>query len=242
MAYSSRVITTNEATAALRTVVFAVWNTDGTEKTDLAASTARLYENGAYLAASTNDFEHIDNGRYALVLTQTEVNKAAKTHLLIGPANGSGYVVQPAEVMIDSAPLTDDSIADEVQTRTIAAVTTVNGLAANAITATSIAANAITDAKINSGAITSAKFAAGAINAAAIAADAITAAKVATDAVAEIASAAADATRDDFIAMLQEGVTIPATSGTMVIPNSAGVNQNVTITTSGSAEGITATT
>lgn len=48
-----------------------------------------------------------------------------------------------------SAP-TASQIADEVQTRTIAAVTTVNGLADNVITAASIAADAITDAKVAS--------------------------------------------------------------------------------------------
>ena len=56
------------------------------------------------------------------------------------------------------------------------------------------------------------------------------------------AAAVADATRDDFILMLQEGVSLPATTGTATILNSAGVSQNVSITTSGSAERITATT
>lgn len=61
------------------------------------------------------------------------------------------------------------------------AVTVVNGLAANTITATSIAADAITAAKIADGAIDAATFAANAITATAIAADAITDAKVASD-------------------------------------------------------------
>ena len=91
---------------------------------------------------------------------------------------------------------------------TAAAVTTVNGLAANTVTATAIAtgaitsakfaasaidataiaSNAITSAKIATGAITTATFAAGAINAAALGADAITAAKVAADVTTEIAA------------------------------------------------------
>jgi hypothetical protein len=69
---------------------------------------------------------------------------------------------------------------------TVAAVTTVNGLAANVITATSIAADAITAAKIADGAIDAATFAAGAITASAIATDAIGAAELAADAVTEI--------------------------------------------------------
>jgi hypothetical protein len=43
-----------------------------------------------------------------------------------------------------SAP-TASAIADEVQTRTIAAVTTVNGLAANTVTAAALAADAVTE-------------------------------------------------------------------------------------------------
>jgi hypothetical protein len=108
MAYTSRTITVNEATAGLRTVVFAVWNTDGTAKTDLTASTALIHTNGAGAGtASTNNFAHLSNGRYGLVLTQAEVNITAFTHLLIGPANGSGYVVTPAEVVV--VPVTVDA-------------------------------------------------------------------------------------------------------------------------------------
>ena len=59
---------------------------------------------------------------------------------------------------------------------------------------------------------------------------------------ASIAAATADATRDDFILFLQEGVNLPGTTGTATMLNSAGVSQNVSITTSGTAERITATT
>jgi hypothetical protein len=55
-------------------------------------------------------------------------------------------------------------------------------------------------------------------------------------------TAIAGAIRDDFIDFLQDGVTLPATSGTATMLNSAGVSQNVTVTTSGTAERITATT
>lgn len=105
MAYSSRPITTNEATAAFRTVTFGVFNTaDGTAKTDLAASTALIHTNGTGAGtSSTNNFAHLSNGRYGLVLTQAEVNLTVGTHLLIGPANAAGYVVSPAEVVIQAA-------------------------------------------------------------------------------------------------------------------------------------------
>lgn len=107
MAYTSRPITANESTAGLRTVVFAVWNTDGTAKADLAAATALIHTNGTGAGtASTNNFAHLSNGRYGLVLTQSEVNLTVGTHLLIGPANGSGYVVTPAEAVIVAATVT----------------------------------------------------------------------------------------------------------------------------------------
>ena len=64
---------------------------------------------------------------------------------------------------------------------TIAGTTSVNNIAANAITATSIAANAITNGKIAAGAITNAAFAANAITANAIASSALSIAKFAAD-------------------------------------------------------------
>lgn len=54
-------------------------------------------------------------------------------------------------------PPTASAIADEVETRTIAAVTTVNGLAANVVTAAALAADAVTE--IQSGLATSAALA-----------------------------------------------------------------------------------
>jgi hypothetical protein len=63
----------------------------------------------------------------------------------------SGSVVKEiADNAAGSGGPTAADIADEVETRTIAAVTIVNGLAAGVITATSIAADAITDAKVAS--------------------------------------------------------------------------------------------
>jgi hypothetical protein len=59
MALTSRQIAQNEATAGLRTVLFAVWNTaDGTAKTDLAAATALIHTNGGAGVNSTNNFAH----------------------------------------------------------------------------------------------------------------------------------------------------------------------------------------
>ena len=89
---------------------------------------------------------------------------------------------------------------------TITAVTTVNGLASNVITA----------AAINTGAITNAKFAAGAIDATAIATDAITAAKLAADAGAEIA----DAVWDEVLS----GHTTAGTAGKGLIDSSSAGN------------------
>jgi hypothetical protein len=99
------------------------------------------------------------------------------------------------------------------------AVTTVNSLAANTITASAIAdnaidagaiaADAITAAKIADGAIDAATFAAGAINAAAIATDAITAAKIAADAIGASELAA------DAVAEIQSGLATAAALDTV---------------------------
>jgi hypothetical protein len=90
------------------------------------------------------------------------------------------------------------TVARVTLTDTATAVTTVNGLAANVITAASINADAITDAKVAAdvtiasvtGAVGS--VAAGGITAASIAADAIGASELAADAVTEIAGAVWD--------------------------------------------------
>lgn len=106
MAHTSRQIVQNEATAGFRTVVFGVWNTaDGTAKTDLSAATALIHTNGGAGVASTNNFAHVSNGRYSLVLTQAETNITLYSHLTIGPAHAAGYVVTPAEaVIVPSVP------------------------------------------------------------------------------------------------------------------------------------------
>ena len=52
----------------------------------------------------------------------------------------------------------------------------------------------------------------------------------------------ASACRDDFIDMLQDGVTRPDTTGNATFKDSSGSTQNVSITTSGSALPITAMT
>jgi hypothetical protein len=102
-------------------------------------------------------------------------------------ASASGTVTFPNATLASTTNITAGTIT------TATNVTTVNGLAANVITAASIAtdaidadaiaANAIDAGAIATGAITNAKFAAGAIDAAAIATDAITAAKIAADAI-----------------------------------------------------------
>ncbi len=101
-----------------------------------------------------------------------------------------GSDTQSATDLKDFADAGYDPATNKVQgvvtTDTATAVTTVNGLAANTITAASIAADAITAAKIADGAIDAATFAAGAITASAIAADAIGASELAADAVTEI--------------------------------------------------------
>lgn len=112
MAFTSRPITVNESTAGLRTIMFAVFNTeDGTAKTDLSAATALIHTNGGSSTDSTNNFVHRSNGRYALELTQSEVNLAPYSHLTIGPANASGYYVSPAEVVITAAAVSADVIS-----------------------------------------------------------------------------------------------------------------------------------
>lgn len=74
----------------------------------------------------------------------------------LGAPAGASIAADIAAIDAGTAP-TAAEIADEVQTRTIAAVTTVNGLAANVITAASIAADA--GAEIRTGLATSAELA-----------------------------------------------------------------------------------
>jgi hypothetical protein len=118
MALTSRQIAQNEATAGLRTVLFAVWNTaDGTAKTDLAAATALIHTNGGAGVNSTNNFAHVSNGRYSLVLTQAETNITLFSHLTVAPANGSGYVVTPAEAVI--VPVLPDVNVSQINGATV---------------------------------------------------------------------------------------------------------------------------
>jgi hypothetical protein len=130
MAFTSRAITANEATAASRTVVFGAWVVaDGTPKTDLTAATALIHTDGGAGVASTANFAHISDGRYSLVLTQAEVNLTAGTHLLIGPVDAAAYVITPAEVVIVAA----------------APNVTVTSMDANTVTASVLATDATTE-------------------------------------------------------------------------------------------------
>lgn len=213
MAYTSRPITVNEGTAGLRTVFFAVWNTaDGTAKTDLAAATALIHTNSGSGVASTNNFAHVSNGRYSLVLTQAEVNLAANTHLTIGPAHAAGYVVTPAEVLIVPAVVAANTTQLAGQTVTAAAgvtfptsvasptnITAATGVVLSGVThtgaviptvtTTGTATNVTTVNGLAANVITATSIATDAITAAKIAADAIGASELATDAVNEIVSA-----------------------------------------------------
>jgi hypothetical protein len=143
MAFSSRPITINEADADFRTVTFGVYNTDGTPKTDLAPAKARLFENGAFLGTTTNDFAHVEDEKYSVILTQPEVNKAAQTHLMVGADFGSGYNVVRGEAVIVAAK--------------VAATVGAGDMAANSITDTAIATAAVT--KLQNGLATAAALA-----------------------------------------------------------------------------------
>lgn len=92
------------------------------------------------------------------------------TSVLLSSGTGTGQISLSSGAVLLQATQTGVTIP------TVTAVTTVNGIAANAITAAAIA----------DGAIDAATFAAGAINAAAIATDAIDADALAADAIAEI--------------------------------------------------------
>lgn len=103
-----------------------------------------------------------------------------------GTTYASAVAGSPVKEIADNAggsSLTASAIADEVETRTIAAVTVVNGFAADSITAAAIADNAIDAGAIAANAITSAKFAN----------DAITAAKLHADVTTELQSGLATA-------------------------------------------------
>jgi hypothetical protein len=194
----------NTTTAVLRRVSFTL--VDGTDlftPEDITVSGVKvsLSVSGGTPANSTNDIVKVNgtNGEYYIELTQTEVNVDAG-NVIRGWLKPTGcaltkLVAQVVPVGALLEPITTDDIADEVETRTIAGVSTVNGLASGIITDTSIATDAITNTKIATGAITAAKFAAGAIDAASIASNAITAAKIATDAITDAKIAASAVTK-----------------------------------------------
>jgi hypothetical protein len=112
-------------------------------------------------ALATDAVTEIQSG----LATQTSVDAIAdvtqQLDLMIDESAGSpgeyeftAHALQNAPTGGGTAP-TASEIADEVQTRTIAAVTTVNGLAANTVTAAALAADAV--AEIQSGLATSAE-------------------------------------------------------------------------------------
>jgi hypothetical protein len=199
MAFSSRPITTNEATAGFRTVFFGVFNTDGTPKEDLSAATALIHENGGSGTASSNNFAHVSNARYSIELTQAEVNKTANTHLLIGPANAAGYNVVCAEAVIVAA--TVDANVTRVAGQTAAASGTVtfpNAMIAsttNITAATGVTLAAVTHAGATIPTVTTTGTATNVTTVNGIAANAITATAIATGAItsAKFAAGAIDA-------------------------------------------------
>jgi hypothetical protein len=141
--------------------ISATYTRDGATPTTITLVTATA---GTY---TSSGFVHRGKGVYEI---------GAPTAALASGADGVQFAVDGiADVLFRgcrveltgsdprAAAVTTTAIADEVQTRTIAAVTTVNGLAANTVTATAIASNAITSAKIATDAITDEKIAASAV-------------------------------------------------------------------------------
>ena len=155
-----------------------ILNTDGTPATGLANNTAGLACNASTdggaaspvtLAAMTLGGAYVSGG-FVQINATTRPGWYAFGYPTF-PSSGqrrsftfTGTGLRPATVRVtmtaydptaDNTAAQATATADVVQTRTIAAVTTVNGLAENAITAASIA----------NGALTAAKFAAGAFDA-----------------------------------------------------------------------------
>jgi hypothetical protein len=175
-------------------------------------------------------------GRYAFCLPTLPATGDATTFTFTGTG------LRPATVRIAltagdprAASLTEQQIANEVQTRTIAAVTVVNGLAANTVTASALATDAV--AEIQSGLATPTNITAGTITTATnvtnvngIAANVITASALATDAVAEIQSGLATPTN------ITAGTITTATN----VTNVNGLAANVITATAIAANAITA--
>lgn len=165
-------------------VTFPIYDADGDLVTGAAGLDSEVSKDAGTFADCTNEATEIatSSGMYYLDLTSTEMN--ADTVAIIVKTSTSGakttalvlYPEEGGDIRVDVTMISGDATAaDNAESffdgtgyagtnNVIPTVTTVNGLANNAITANSIAANAITAAKI----------ATDAIDADAIAADAVT--------------------------------------------------------------------
>jgi hypothetical protein len=84
----------------------------------------------------------VGQARYCTAYNGT-TKVATVTAWATNPDNTTTFAVMPADAIVGATAPTAVQVADEVQTRTIAAVTLVNGLAANTITATALATSAV---------------------------------------------------------------------------------------------------
>jgi hypothetical protein len=95
-------------------------------------------------------------GRYCTAYNGT-TKVATVSAWATNPDNTSTFAVIAADAIVGATAPTAAQVADEVQTRTIAAVTLVNGLAANTVNASALASDAVTE--IQSGLATAANLA-----------------------------------------------------------------------------------
>ncbi len=86
----------------------------------------------------------VGQGRYITAYNGT-TKVATVSAWATNPDVTSTFAIIAADAIVGATAPTASQVADEVQTRTIAAVTTVNGLAANAVTAAALAADAGTE-------------------------------------------------------------------------------------------------
>ena len=179
---------------ALR-ITFPILDADGDLVTGATGLDSEFSEDGATFADAASEATEIAtaSGMYFLDMASTEVD--GDTVAVIVKTTSSGAKTTPIVMYPQSAAnpiqvnvqsISGDSVAaDNAEAffdgtgyagtnNVIPTVTTVNGLAANTITATAIQNDAITAAKIANAAIDAATFATGAIDAAALAADAST--------------------------------------------------------------------
>jgi hypothetical protein len=121
----------------------------------ISASDVRLSKAGGDMVAkNSGGCTHDELGMYACTFDATDTSTVGLLQVTISESGAllvqHNYQVVEEAVYdaccaASAAPLTNAGIADEVQTRTIAAVTTVNGLGNNVITAAALAPDAGTE-------------------------------------------------------------------------------------------------